>query len=465
MSPYNEQHAIPARTGVARRPLFAPGRLPGALPALGDALLLLTVLGVGLASIGSFVPTATGFVFLFLTLQLWPEVSNRRLRPSVVEDVGPVARRAAIAFGTVAAVSIAFNFGGLRTALFAAVVAVPLVLSGRAVSYAAVRSMRSREAARTLVVGAGDVAKRIVTAISERSEYGMEVVGAIADDPMFEADVLGTRILGAVGDLADVVRSHKIEKVIVAFSSTREAELVGAVRAAVAGGAEVWFVPRLFELGSCAAASEHLWGFPIVKVAAPADLRPHWGLKRAFDVVAASICLLLAMPIFAVCALAILLESGRPILFRQERVGAGGRLFSILKFRTMTVADRDRHDLIAKQAEITRVGRFLRDKSFDELPQLVNVLKGEMSLVGPRPEDRFFVDRFSAKFLHYGSRHRLPVGITGWAQIHGLRGDRADELIDQRAALDNYYIDNWSLGRDVKILLKTIPAFIKRQEG
>jgi lipopolysaccharide/colanic/teichoic acid biosynthesis glycosyltransferase len=161
-------------------------------------------------------------------------------------------------------------------------------------------------------------------------------------------------------------------------------------------------------------------------------------------------------PVLGVIALAVLLESGRPILLKQRRVGIDGRPFDIYKFRSLQVADEsvESTEWAAAEARITRAGHFLRKTSLDELPQLFNILKGEMSLVGPRPERPYFVDLFSDLYPQYGSRHRLPAGLTGWAQIHGLRGDTS---IEERAVFDNYYIENWSLAEDMKILLRTMP--------
>ncbi|HWL65621.1 MAG TPA: sugar transferase, partial [Actinomycetota bacterium] len=157
-------------------------------------------------------------------------------------------------------------------------------------------------------------------------------------------------------------------------------------------------------------------------------------------------------------ALAIYFDSGRPILLRQLRVGLDGQPFNMLKFRTMhtSEAEVEATEWSADEDRITKVGRVLRDTSLDELPQLVNVVRGEMSLVGPRPERPHFVDMFSERYPNYAERHRLPAGVTGWSQIHGLRGDTS---IEERAAFDNYYVDNWSLSQDIKILLRTVTAF------
>ncbi len=163
--------------------------------------------------------------------------------------------------------------------------------------------------------------------------------------------------------------------------------------------------------------------------------------------------LVVTAPLLGGGAVAVRLSSPGPILFRQRRVGRNGRVFELLKLRTMHVNDdADRLWSVAGDPRVTRAGRILRKTGLDELPQLVNVLRGEMSLVGPRPERPLYANRFSAEVPRYGDRHRVPPGITGWAQVHGLRGDTS---IGERIRFDNHYIEHWSLWRDLVILLRT----------
>jgi lipopolysaccharide/colanic/teichoic acid biosynthesis glycosyltransferase len=170
-------------------------------------------------------------------------------------------------------------------------------------------------------------------------------------------------------------------------------------------------------------------------------------VKRSIDVIIAAVALLAAAPLMAACALAVRLGSDGPVLFRQRRLGVGLRSFVMIKFRTLRSAD----------AAPGPVGRFLRKYSLDELPQLFNVLRGDMSLVGPRPELPIFVDEFSGRYPGYRDRHRVKAGLTGWSQIHGLRGECS---IEDRARFDNQYIENWSIWGDVKILLRTLTALL-----
>jgi exopolysaccharide biosynthesis polyprenyl glycosylphosphotransferase len=184
-------------------------------------------------------------------------------------------------------------------------------------------------------------------------------------------------------------------------------------------------------------------------------------LKRVFDVVVSGIALLILAPVMLACALAVRLEGGRGVLFRQERVGLDGRPFELLKFRSLRPADDDESRTrwnVANDHRMGRVGRFLRQTSLDELPQLLNILRGDMSLVGPRPERPHFVHEFTREFPRYAARHRVPAGLTGLAQVHGLRGDTS---IEERAQFDNAYIETWSLWSDVKIMLRTAWAVVR----
>jgi lipopolysaccharide/colanic/teichoic acid biosynthesis glycosyltransferase len=188
-------------------------------------------------------------------------------------------------------------------------------------------------------------------------------------------------------------------------------------------------------------------------------------VKRITDAVAAAAALVVFSPLLLACAVAVRLEGGSGVLFRQIRVGMDGRPFTMFKFRTLIPASMAESQLrwsIAGDPRIGPVGRVLRATSLDELPQLVNVLRGEMSLVGPRPERPYFVEQLSQRHAGYHARHRVPVGLTGWAAVHGLRGDTS---IADRVQFDNTYIQNWSLWLDAKIMLRTIGAVCGGSRG
>jgi lipopolysaccharide/colanic/teichoic acid biosynthesis glycosyltransferase len=181
-----------------------------------------------------------------------------------------------------------------------------------------------------------------------------------------------------------------------------------------------------------------------------------WKVKRVADVTLASMALVVLAPLFFMLAIAIKVTSRGPVLFRQTRVTQGGREFKLLKFRSLPENELSDRRWGPGEITPTRLGRFMRSTGLDELPQLINIAKGDMSLVGPRPERPFFIERFAREIPGYADRHRVPAGLTGWAQVHGLRGDTS---IEERAMFDNEYIEYWSLWRDVVILVRTVKSF------
>ena len=275
-------------------------------------------------------------------------------------------------------------------------------------------------------------------------------------------------VLGASWDLERVVADHGVEQVIVTFSTAPHEVLLRLVQRCEELGVEVAFVPRLFERMSQRLTIDYLGGVPLVVARRPNPKGIQFGIKYAADRLLAAGLLLLASPLMLGAALAVWLSLGRPLFFKQRRVGRDGREFDMLKFRTMKGSPEDRGEADADWArqqledgdgEVPaqaddggRVGRILRATSIDELPQLVNVLVGHMSIVGPRPERTHYVRLFEESVYRYGDRHRVKSGITGWSQVNGLRGKTS---LADRVEWDNYYIENWSLWLDFKILLLT----------
>ncbi len=395
-------------------------------------------------------------VALFALLASW-RLSHQRLS-SRINATGTLFRRVWLSYAVASAVSVIIDEGHMRTLLGVAVATVPLLMVSEAALLAVERlKRRRRPKKRTLVVGGGVIARRAISVLASHGEYGLQVVGVVDDDAKFTPAELGATLLGGLSDLPELVRKMKAEVVVVAYSSGDQKSMVGALRDAMAEGASVWVVPRLFELGWKGSSGEHIWGLPVVYLRSPALLRPQWALKRVFDLILTWIGVLVLSPLLLLISAAVYLDLGRPILHRQRRITREGRPFELLKFRTMRVAEHkvETTEWAADEDRMTRLGGFLRAFSLDELPQLLNILKGEMSLVGPRPERPHFVNVFSDLYPEYSSRHRLPAGLTGWAQIHGLRGDTS---IEERTAFDNYYIENWSLSKDLRILARTVFA-------
>ena len=350
--------------------------------------------------------------------------------------------------------------------LQAGVLGAGLVLAARLVGYRVVRHFRAKGwvAHPTLVLGAGRVGGMIGTMLIEHREYGLKPIGFLDDDPLLPEEERPVPVLGGPADLAKVVVEFGVRDVIVAFGSLAESEMVDIIRTCDRLEVEIFFVPRLFELQHGSRDVENVWGIPLFRLRRPAFQSPSWVLKRAMDVALSGLALLLLAPVLAACALAVRLEGGKGVLFRQERVGLDGRHFQVLKFRSIKPANdvESQTRWSVAPANIGIVGRTLRATSLDELPQLWNILRGDMTLVGPRPERPFFVDTFTQTFPRYTARHRVPSGLTGWAQVHGLRGDTS---IEDRARFDNFYIEHWSLWADVKIMVRTVGQVLKRAGG
>jgi exopolysaccharide biosynthesis polyprenyl glycosylphosphotransferase len=267
--------------------------------------------------------------------------------------------------------------------------------------------------------------------------------------------------LGELWSLDRVLTEQSVHRIIVAFGAHRERDLVRVLRTALRRNIAVYVVPRLHEIGLDGANRnvETIACTPLQRARPAAPNMRAWPAKRVFDVLVAGTVLLLLSPLLAILAIGVKLDSPGPILFRQQRVGQYGRTFELLKFRSLRVnSDSDVRWSVVGDDRQTRLGAWMRRFSVDELPQLWNVVRGDMSLIGPRPERPHFVEEFSDAVAGYEDRHRLPVGLTGWAQINGLRGDTS---IDDRAKYDNHYIDHWSLLRDLTILVATVSAVLR----
>jgi exopolysaccharide biosynthesis polyprenyl glycosylphosphotransferase len=316
----------------------------------------------------------------------------------------------------------------------------------------------------TLIVGAGKVGRLTARRLLEHPEFGLRPVGFLDREPLEESGARSVvlPVLGSSWDLEEVVERLGVEQVIIAFSTAPNDVMLRLARRCEECGVAVALVPRLFEQVTDRVSVEHLGGLPLL-VARPSDPRSwRFALKHALDRVMAAVGLILVSPLLLLAAAAVLVSTGRPILFRQPRVGRDGRLFEMLKFRSMRppvdgpevveLAPDTAPGGVEGDDRRTGVGALLRNTSIDELPQLFNVLRGEMSIIGPRPERPEFVELFEQQVYRYGDRHRVKSGITGWAQVHGLRGQTS---LADRVEWDNYYIENWSLWLDFKILLLT----------
>lgn len=355
------------------------------------------------------------------------------------------------------------------------------LVGGRVVlAWAQRRARANRLVARpTLIVGAGQVGARVERRLREQPELGLLPIGYLdADAPPDEMTPLREApILGSPDDLAEVVKATGARHVVLGFSNAPDYTLIPFVRRCETLGLKVSLVPRLFDSVNVRVAIEHLGGLPLYGLHSINPRGWQFAVKHVLDRVGAGLLILMLSPILGALALGTRLSSPGPVLFRQRRIGRDGREFEMYKFRSMKLDERvgpkeshanvvplptDRAPGGVEGADRrTFIGGFMRGSSLDELPQLFNVAKGQMSLVGPRPERPEFVSLFGTRVERYGDRHRVKSGMTGWAQVHGLRGQTS---LQDRVEWDNYYIENWSLGLDFKILLLTIAALFRRAE-
>ena len=310
---------------------------------------------------------------------------------------------------------------------------------------------------RILVAGAGELGKLVADRILEHRELGFRVVGFI--DDRAGGDHLGHRglpLLGTLAEAGEIIRRERIDQLYVALPLEEHVKMLDVVEAASRELLDIKVVPDLLQVIALRARLEDLDGVPIVNLTDVPLQGLNSALKRLIDLTLSGAALLvLALPCAIIAAL-IRMTSPGPIFYRQERMGLDGKAFTVTKFRSMSIgAEEDTGPVWASEDDprCTPFGRFLRRYDLDELPQFWNVFKGEMSLVGPRPERPFFVEQFKHRFPQYMLRHKVKAGITGWAQVNGWRGNTS---IEKRIEFDLYYIENWSVGLDIKIMWLTV---------
>jgi len=310
---------------------------------------------------------------------------------------------------------------------------------------------------RILVAGAGELGKLVADRILEHRELGFRVVGFI--DDRAGGDHLGHRglpLLGTLAEAGEIIRRERIDQLYVALPLDEHVKMLDVVEAASRELLDIKVVPDLLQVIALRARLEDLDGVPIVNLTDVPLQGLNSALKRLIDLTLSGAALLvLALPCAIIAAL-IRMTSPGPIFYRQERMGLDGKAFTVTKFRSMSIgAEEDTGPVWASEDDprCTPFGRFLRRYDLDELPQFWNVFKGEMSLVGPRPERPFFVEQFKHRFPQYMLRHKVKAGITGWAQVNGWRGNTS---IEKRIEFDLYYIENWSVRLDFKIIWLTV---------
>ncbi|MEU2115514.1 sugar transferase [Streptomyces sp. NPDC016459] len=377
---------------------------------------------------------------------------------SVLDELPALAARIGVAWCAAAAAvaaytpALAIGPAALCSAYATQLVAVCLL---RGAVHARRRRTARANPRSALVVGGTAAARQFATALGQHPEYGIRPVGIVGDRQNGEspqpAGETGLPVLSTTEEIHRAVIQNTVLDAVFLIDDPALVMLFQHY------GCTTW---RVGEQRHGGPMGEHLWGHGCRRLVPPAERRGVTA-KRVLDVTLAGPALVFALPVLLLCAVAVRLADGPGVLFHQERVGQNGRLFTLLKFRTLRPADETESATrwnVANDRRMSAVGSFLRRTSLDELPQLWNVLRGDMSLVGPRPERPYFVSQFSKIHAGYADRHRMPVGLTGLAQVHGLRGDTS---IEDRCRFDNHYIDHWSFWQDIRILLRTAAGLVR----
>ena len=474
-----DSSASPGTTDTTDGPAWAPGIQTEGLrtPTPGGwrrrwALLAVDCLGLSLAAVAALlfgIPlpiVALATPLTVLALRCLGLYSSRKVD-------GALGHLSPLTFAVTASSLISASVAGApagRGLSFAAM-ALGALFTARSISYSVERRVRSRRPSKVLIVGTGPAAQEFADRLLRHPSYGMTPIGFLSSGPTELMDGLDLPLLGPTELLPHLAGGEfAVDRVVVDTGSCPEEELVPLLYRTSASGVEVAVLPTLARHLSTAVSVEAVAGMTVLAYRANRKAGAGWIAKRIVDVAGASLALLLTAPIWLACALAIKVDSPGPVLFRQARIGRGGRMFEVLKLRSMCVeAEAARRTLIdlnecdgpffkvSRDPRVTRVGRVLRRWSLDELPQLINVIKGDMSLVGPRPSLPEEIEQSPTWF-----RHRLEVrpGLTGLWQVSG----RFLLPFHETSRLDVFYVDHWSLGLDARILLRT-PAVVMSGRG
>lgn len=409
----------------------------------------------------------TAWVGVMLVV-VWPLVGwmgglyvSRRSR-SVAAEVFDVCRTSAVAFLVLVTITYFVRDERFSRGILVlwAGLSMVMVAGARVAARVGMRAVRAKgyNLRHVLLVGTGGLACRVVDTIHQQASLGLRVIGIVATDEdsnQVGATIDRAPVIGTVSELRTLLARRPVDQVLVALPIERLGALKEMMQTLSQETVDVRVIPDFYQYMTLCGSVEEFAGLPIINLQSTPLMGWNLVAKRTFDMVIASLGLLVLSPLLLGVAAAIKLTSRGPALYAQERIGMDGRTFRMVKYRTMHVDAEANGAMMAVPGDPrrTRVGSFLRRTSLDELPQLWNVLRGDMSLVGPRPERPCFIEDFKREIPRYALRHKIKAGITGWAQVNGMRGNTS---IAKRIELDLYYIENWSLLLDLKILLRTL---------
>lgn len=307
-----------------------------------------------------------------------------------------------------------------------------------------------------LLVGYSRAAEEYIDRLTENPQWGYAAVGILDNNIPAGTLYRGVKVLGSLGNLEIILPENKLDEIAITLSLKDYDYLEDIVRTCEKSGVHTKFIPDYNSLIPSKPYTEDLMGLPVINIRyVPLTNTGNIMIKRAVDIVGSLFGIVITSPIMLLSAILVKLTSPGPVIFKQERVGLHNRPFYMYKFRSMrqqAPKDEKKAWTIKNDPRVTSIGKILRRTSLDELPQLFNILKGDMSLVGPRPERPLFVEKFKEEIPRYMVKHQVRPGLTGWAQVNGLRGDTS---IRKRIEYDIYYIENWTLGFDIKIIFMT----------
>jgi Undecaprenyl-phosphate glucose phosphotransferase len=336
---------------------------------------------------------------------------------------------------------------------------VILDIGARFLIWGVVKQMRKRgmNQRNVLLVGYSRAAEEYIDRVMANPQWGFNIRGILDDRIPAGTMYKGVKVLGRIDNLMIILPENHLDEIAITLGLSEYYRLEEIVTLCEKSGVHTKFIPDYNNIIPTKPYTEDILGLPVINIRhVPLSNAFPAALKRVFDIVGSLVCIVIGSPIMLTFALIIKLTSPGPLIFKQERVGLHNRPFMMYKFRSMVVQEESKEKkawTVRDDPRVTPVGRFMRKTSIDELPQLFNVLKGEMSLVGPRPERPFFVEKFQEEIPRYMVKHQVRPGMTGWAQVNGYRGDTS---IRKRIDCDLYYIENWSLGLDIKILFLTV---------
>ncbi len=402
-------------------------------------------------------------IYFFIAFGTYKPVRGR----SIIDENFGVAK----VVGASTLIMLAFTFFFTRflysrlTIIYAMLFGIFLLGFGRAFALMIERAMlrRGHGLKRLLFAGTGRNFRALRRAVSERPDLGFALCGYVEERQ--DHALADVPLLGPLHELEAVILQHEIQELIVTLRPEAHDAVSGIVDLCDRHGVDCLVAPDLQSMIVGGHNYDEIAGIPVIRVKGLRMRGLSAFVKRAADVVLSLLILLPALPLMAVIAAAIRLDSRGPVFYMQKRVGLDGRVFWMFKFRSMRTnveASSGPGWSSDKDSRVTRLGLILRKMSLDELPQIFNVLRGDMSLVGPRPERPYFVEQFEKDVPRYMQRHRVKAGMTGWAQVNGLRGDTS---IEERVQYDLYYIENWSLGFDIKIIILTAVDIVKEIPG